>query len=314
MTYMYGKTFIKKILNHERDFTGIALQPLFDFNKDKNLFRLLHAYLKEQYGTFQVNPLILDDVEMKGVRISNLEIPYLQAENLNMTESWLRKVKFPNSKLPYLKIWGSRLEICDFENSFQEGAIYNDAQVISSKYNNAILDKIACDPNTKFDHCNLEEVSMRYVEAAHVYFRGSNLTGLNVAYTDFYFANLKGTQLIDLKNLRKSKNLNEAMLDNARMGSNEYVEVRRLRELKDLDLPLIVGKQVSFPDNLDNDFESLVQRLGDEEIKLAKQKPASSRYYLEEDFPHDEILLRIGSISASNNFDLDKEDEVEIDF
>lgn len=244
---MKGEKFIQRILNHERDFRGISLAPLFDFNGDYNLAKEFVKYLRQYRHTFAEAPLMLDDAEMKGVRMRNIEIPYLEATNLNLSECWLRNVKFPNANMDMAHLWGSKLELCNFESSSQVGANYNDTVVLTSNYKGANLDKMICDANTRFDNCNFQNASLREVKAVHAGFAGSDLTGADVAKSDFYFANLSRADLVDLRNLETSRNLHHAITKAARLGSNEYREIIQSRELEELNLPVVVGELVSLP-------------------------------------------------------------------
>ncbi|MBU4242092.1 MAG: hypothetical protein KKF52_02565 [Nanoarchaeota archaeon] len=313
-SYIYGKTFIKRILNHERDFTGIVLQPLFDFNEDKNLFMKLSTYFKQFSNTFQETPLILNEAIMKGIKMSNLEIPYLQAENLDISESWLRKVNLPNSNMPILHAWDTRIDFCDFTESIQIGANYCDAKVNNTIYKKANLNQIVCDPNTVFDSCIFTDGYMRGVNLAHVGFYRSILQRLDVNKTDFYFTNLEKADIRGLRNIKSSRNLHKAFLDGARMGSNEYVEIKRLKDLEDLDLPLVVGKLIP---ELDLEMESLVQRLGEDHEPVTFPKKPTSSTYLDDNFSFDEFIFRVAKIpNLESEVDLDEElrRDIELNF
>ena len=60
LTQVSGKEFVGKILQGERDFSGISLEPQFDLGHYEG-FEEMQAYLKKQ--DLRKNPVIIDNSE-----------------------------------------------------------------------------------------------------------------------------------------------------------------------------------------------------------------------------------------------------------
>jgi len=110
LVYVKGEEFVRKILDGERDFSGIRLEPWFDLNAHPS-FNVLWRYFHRGMLDSEKNPLVLNGSRFIGLKAQDFDVDYLQAEGCLFDRTSLK---------------GSKISDCNLRNTvFSSGSLEN---------------------------------------------------------------------------------------------------------------------------------------------------------------------------------------------
>ena len=246
-----GKEFVKKVLEGERDFKNIKLEPNFDFHSCEG-FSDMQRYLKNE--NLYENPIILNGSELIRIKAQELYIPFTKARNVvfdhvdlsnayieccDLTSaefrgsildgSHLRGSNMKNATLLYTSanntyfeetvlkdscIRGCKMKRANFERSDLESSDFRNADLIKAKFEEANL-KHAC-----FKHCYLERVDFWSSNM-----KGGRFISCDMNDTNFFKTNIERACFIDsdmrnVTGLASSINLRKAEFENIKVDSD----------------------------------------------------------------------------------------------
>lgn len=259
---MSGNEFMRRIILGETDLSGARIESGFNFNESK-VFKEFYHFLKK-YNHVR-NPLILNDVELHDAYMSNLNIPYLIAENLQISGSRLKKMNFKHGHMPLAKFWDSKIEYSDFSGKTNlYGSNFTGTQSYHVSFEDGNLDRIIGNSDTGFYCCNLTNASLRGIASEQLTMLHSDLKHADVNSTNVIFWDLRDSDMRFLKNVDKAQNLNRAIYSKGtRFDSNIYQRIIELKNKELEDLPVITGKLIQEPEkpDWDKEFERLLSKL-----------------------------------------------------
>ncbi len=167
-----GEEFITKLLNGERDFSNIRLEPYFNLSGN-DYFENLQEYLKQ--SNLKETPVILEHADLKGLDADGLHLPYLKANEANFKHVSMMETNLKNSQ-------------------------FNKADFRYAKL-----------PQTNMEGANLQEADLRQVDLNlarlnKTVLTGANFTGANLLFTNMHRANIKG--IVNLEQARAVDTVN----------------------------------------------------------------------------------------------------------
>jgi uncharacterized protein YjbI with pentapeptide repeats len=109
---MKGEEFVRKILDGERDFSGIKLEEGFDLSGYEG-FEELQRYLKSQ--PLEKEPIIIHGSILRYVKARNLYLPYVRGN----------KVSLYGADLGEAILWGADLRGADLRGVINLGQAFN---------------------------------------------------------------------------------------------------------------------------------------------------------------------------------------------
>jgi uncharacterized protein YjbI with pentapeptide repeats len=189
---MRGEEFVKKMLEGERDFSGIELQGRFNLS-DYELFQELQDYLLNQ--NLQKNPVVLNGSEFGALHAEGLYLPFVIAEHANFGVSHLR---------------GANLE----------GANLISAQFVSTNLSGANL-RYTCLAEANLYGAMLMEADLYHADLGNANLRGADLAGANLDNAFLADANLSRANLTGAKNLESAVNLRQAVFGETKVTPAE---------------------------------------------------------------------------------------------
>jgi len=183
-----GEEFITKLLNGERDFSNIRLEPYFNLSGSDS-FGILEEYLKK--AQFEGSPVILDDADLRGLDADGLHLPYLQANRASfkqatMMEANLRSARFCNADFRYARL-----------------------------------------PQAVLDGADLQHADFRQADLNLARLSGAILTGADFAGTNLLFTDLRAASIRGIMNLEQARSVNTANFQFVSLGEKEKAIIRR---------------------------------------------------------------------------------------
>lgn len=173
LTYMAGREFCRKILNGERDFSGVRLEEGFDLQSfslrdyaDYSRGDTLNRYLEKQNFGLDQSPIIIKSSELVGVNAQRLYLPRLVAHGAN-----LKGVNFYGAYLEDSDFTGATLDDVSFGNANLKRARFERAKLVRAK-----LDTADC-RNADFWKADLRGASLAQAELFGANFGYANLCG-----------------------------------------------------------------------------------------------------------------------------------------
>jgi len=134
--FIEGQEFVRKVLDGERDFSNVRLEPHFGLSGDDS-FATLQEYLK--HADLQKAPLIVEKADLTGLDADGLYLPYLRAngasfKHATMMEANLEAAQFRYADLRYAELPQTNMEYADLRNADLRQADLNLARL-----NNTLL-------------------------------------------------------------------------------------------------------------------------------------------------------------------------------
>lgn len=139
MVRMSGSEFLKKLLEGERDFSSVLLEPYFSLSRDEG-FPTLQNHLRD--ADLRDKPVILDRADLTGIDADGLYLPFLKANGVCFKHATLMEVDLQSSELRstdfrYARLPQARLTNCDFRDADLRQADLNLAQLEGCKLGKA---------------------------------------------------------------------------------------------------------------------------------------------------------------------------------
>jgi len=117
--FVKGQEFVRKLLDGERDFSNVRLEPYFGLSGDDS-FATLQEYLKT--SDMQKAPVIFEKADMTGMDADGLYLPYLRAngasfKHATMMEAHLASGQFSHADFRYAQLLQTNMEHADLRNA-----------------------------------------------------------------------------------------------------------------------------------------------------------------------------------------------------
>ena len=192
---MLGREFVGKILEGERDFSGVNLETGFNLSGYEG-FGEMQDYLKK--ANLGNNPIILDNSSFEGIKAQGLYLPCTQGMSVNFEGASLKWVYFWNGKFKNGKFKNGDFEYGNFDEAYLEYAKFRGANFTSVKHRSAK-------------------------------FRGADFNETYLGDVDFEDADLRG-----VKNLEKSLNLKYAKFHKTKVTSKEKAIIYAALKIEEL--------------------------------------------------------------------------------
>lgn len=208
-----GEEFIKKVLEGERDFSGIKLEKRFDLSGHEG-FGELQQYLKAQ--DFEKRPIILENARLRYVKARGLYLPFVKARNADITGAEFREANLSHSDFGYGKFNYAHLENTELSNMNLEYAIL----------------KMAHFTNSNLEYSNLKDALLVRTVFRDANLSYSDLRNTKIGWANFQNTNFEHADLRDVKNLRDSLNLDSAKFFETKVTSKEKAIISTLLSWK----------------------------------------------------------------------------------
>ena len=189
LTYMKGEEFVRKVVEGERDFSGIELEKGLDLHNVEG-YSEMHEYLfRQDYEKkdLKQNPIRINGSSFMYINANSLHMPYLIAEGAN-----LRGTRLVGANLLRANLERANLATAELQDSYLLGA-------------------------------NLSRANLW---GAHL--ERADLEGANLRGTNFSVATLWATSFKNVKNLRSAKHLDLANCINLCVTPKERKIIKRL--------------------------------------------------------------------------------------
>lgn len=185
LKYMFGENFIKKILNHERDFSGILLEKNFNLF-EHDAFEEIQNYFKAE--DLKNNPITIEDSYIRGLKARGLFLPYLNAKSAHLEGLYLTEANLHNSDFSNTIFKNNDSVNGNFQETNFSYTQFDKTYFLKSDFSGVTQ-------NTNFYKAIVKRTS----------FQKSNLGNVDFKDTRFIYANLR-----NIENLEKAINLESA--------------------------------------------------------------------------------------------------------
>jgi uncharacterized protein YjbI with pentapeptide repeats len=141
LAHLEAPEFIKKIIEGERDFTGIRLTD-HDTSGGQYTFMMLNEYLTTQ--DLKKNPIILIEAELDSIRAGGLWLPYLKARQASFKHAYFPLANFENGDFTRSTFFntdlsGANCKACNFSNCYFKHTSFSQTQLHSADFRSADL-------------------------------------------------------------------------------------------------------------------------------------------------------------------------------
>jgi len=184
---MPGVEFIKKLLDGERDFSRVSLEPYFNLSGNEN-FSAVQNYLKD--ADLRTTPVILDDADLTGLDGDGLYLPFLKANGANLKHATLMEANLQSSEFRRTDFRYARL------------------------------------PQADMKACDFRDADMRQTDLNLAYLNNSVLTGANVAGATLLFTNMQAANIQGIINLAQARSVETANFQFVSLSEKEKAIIR----------------------------------------------------------------------------------------
>lgn len=134
--HLEAPEFIKKVMEGERDFTGVRLTDV-DVAGDVFTFLELSDYLQKQ--DLKKQPIILNDAELEHIRAGQLWMPYLKAQRTSFKNAYFLGANFQFSNFSRSSFFNTDLQNancqnCDFSSAYFKSTTLNKTQLKQANF------------------------------------------------------------------------------------------------------------------------------------------------------------------------------------
>ncbi len=109
--FIHGEEFVDRVMDGERDFSGVEFPQCYDFSR----LAYFRRYLEDNIS--QERPLVLNGVVMRYVRMNGLYLPFTQIRVADLYQS-----SFRGANLRCADLTGALTDFADFTGADLEGA------------------------------------------------------------------------------------------------------------------------------------------------------------------------------------------------
>jgi len=225
LTQISGKEFVEKILQDERDFSGIRLEPNFNLSGYEG-FAEMQAYLKKQ--ELSENPVIIDHSEFYHINAKGLYLPFVRGTGANLRGAFLQGASLQGAYLAEASLQNAYLPRADLWKAVLHGAFLQGANL---QYTNLREVHLA--------GASLQGANLKKADLWKAFLRGADLRGANLQYTnlrevELEGANFWGADLRGARGLENALNLGLAFYQNTRVTRDQEAIIRRELSKKNL--------------------------------------------------------------------------------
>ncbi len=167
---MTGEKFVRKVLDGERNFSGIELEEGFDLSRYKG-FKKLQNYLKQQ--NLKENPVNIAHSQFRHVKAADLYLPFVKGEEADLREAYFVGADFEGAYLRGAYLVRANLQIANLERANLERANLWRANL---------------------ERANLEGANLFGADLGEANLRGADLREAYLMKTDLERANLKNVR------------------------------------------------------------------------------------------------------------------------
>jgi len=184
---MSGQEFVQKLLEGEREFPGVVLEPYFNLSGNEQ-FAVLQEHLRTM--DLENSPINLEGADLTGIDADGLHLPFVKANGACFKHAILMEVN---------------LESSEFENA---------------NFRYARL------PQANMKTCHFYNADLRQADLNLAELNRSLLTGANVAGANLLFANLQATDIKGIVNLQLARFVETANFQFVSLGEIEKNIIR----------------------------------------------------------------------------------------
>jgi len=193
--------FIRRILNNERDLTGIHIKARSPLYKKEN-YNAFRDYLSGHQEDFRENPIRLSGSIIEGISGSNLCLPYLEARESTLRYCSIDNSSFQNSNFERSAFFSCSYYKCNFRGSnFERAHAFFPFYLLECDCEGSNFYKFesyrGCFSKSKFIRSNLTDSS----------FRNCDMQLIDFLEAIVFNTNLVEADLENIQNLKTSKGL-----------------------------------------------------------------------------------------------------------
>lgn len=184
---MSGQEFLQKLLEGEREFREVSVEPYFNLSGNEQF-----AALQEQLRAAELedSPIILERADLTGIDADGLHMPFVKAngacfKHATLMEANLESSEFENADFRYAKLSQTNMKTCHLR----------DADLRQSDLNLAELNR-------------------------------SLLSGANMAGANLLFTNLQAADIKEIVNLQLARSVKTANFQFVSLGELEKTIIR----------------------------------------------------------------------------------------
>lgn len=112
-THMAGNEFARKIMQGEKDFRRIELEPGYDLERVEGIWE----YLRAHSGENQRSPIDISESDLRGINMGGLCLDYLEGERANLEGASLYDASLANAVLREGNLKGAYLVNADLHDA-----------------------------------------------------------------------------------------------------------------------------------------------------------------------------------------------------
>ena len=182
-----GGEFTQKLLDGERDFSGIRLQAYWGLSSGE-VGRSVQEYLAQ--ADLKASPIIFEKADLTGLDADGLSLPHLEAKgaifkHATMMESNLESSQLANTDFRYARL-----------------------------------------PQTDMTGCDLRAADLRQADLNLALLKNCMLEGADLAGTNLLFANLQGAKIVGIDHLAQARSVNTANFQFVSLAEKERAVIR----------------------------------------------------------------------------------------
>ncbi len=186
-THMSGNEFVQKLLDGERNFKTIVLEPYFSLARHER-FEELQNRLRED--DLENNPVILEGADLTGLDADGLVLPFLKAN----------EACFKHATMMEASVESSEFEAVDF--------------------------RYAKLPQADMRTCHFRDADLRQADLNLATLNGSLLSGADTAGANLLFTNLQACDIQGIQNLGMARAVETANFQFVSLSDRERNIIR----------------------------------------------------------------------------------------
>jgi len=184
---MPGVEFMRKLLDGERDFSEVRLEPYFNLSGHE-IFQTVQNYLNN--ADLEGTPVILDGADLRGLDGDGLHLPFLKAVGASFKQATLMEADLQSSEFRRADFRYARL------------------------------------PQTDMRACDLQDADMRHADLNLAFLNNSVLSGANVAGTNLLFTNMQAANIKGIVNLAQARSVETVNVQFVSISEKEKAIIR----------------------------------------------------------------------------------------
>ena len=185
--YMSGEEFVQKLLDGEKNFSDVVLEPGFGLSRHER-FPEIQKVLDE--GATEDKPVFCERADFTGLDADGVNLPYLKANGACFKQATFMEGKFESSEF----------ERCDF--------------------------RYARLPQADMKACHFRDADFRQADLNLALLNSSLFSGANMAGANLLFVNLQAADIQGIVNLELARAVETANFQFVSLGERERNIIR----------------------------------------------------------------------------------------